>query len=67
MLISSFIYVVIQQRLLFLVFAIFNLIAAIIYSIYFFLTRKKSSSKTMIKPDNNVVIDTGKWIFFDKI
>jgi hypothetical protein len=63
MLISSFIYVVIQQRLLFLVFAIFNLIAAIIYSIYFFLTREKSSSKTMIKPDNNVVIDTGKWIF----
>jgi hypothetical protein len=63
LLISSYIYIVIQQRLLFLVFCIFNITAAVIYSIYFFLTRNKSSSPTIIvlKTDG-IVAQTGNLI-----
>lgn len=43
MLVASFIYIVIEQRLLFLVCALFNLFAALIYSIYFFFTRNKTT------------------------
>jgi len=64
MLVSSFIYIVIQQRLLFLVFAILNIIAAFIYSIYFFLTRENALSKSlMISSNNDVMIPTGKYIY----
>ncbi|CAF3227411.1 unnamed protein product [Rotaria socialis] len=57
LLVSSYIYIVVNQRLLFLVFAILNLVAAILYSIYFLLTRKKTSSKnaTVSATTNDVV------------
>lgn len=47
LLVSSFIYIVIDQRLLFLVFALFNLIAAFIYSIYFLFTRTKRTNPNL--------------------
>ncbi|CAF4513108.1 unnamed protein product [Rotaria socialis] len=53
LLVSSFIYIVLQQRLLFLVFAILNIIAASIYSIYFLLTRKKSTNTNVTVSNNN--------------
>ncbi|UJR36825.1 hypothetical protein I4U23_029538 [Adineta vaga] len=56
LLISSFIYIVVQQRLLFLIFAIINLIAAIIYSIYFFLTRQSSGKNVSTSKNDNTVI-----------
>jgi hypothetical protein len=63
LLVSSYIYIVIQQRLLFLVFSIFNIIAAIIYSIYFLLTREKSSRQNAITSDaNESVLKTGNFI-----
>ncbi|CAF4668761.1 unnamed protein product [Rotaria magnacalcarata] len=51
LLVSSYIYIVVNQRLLFLVFAILNLVAAILYSIYFLLTRKKTSSKNVTESE----------------
>jgi hypothetical protein len=63
MLVSSYIYIVIQQRLLFFVFAIINIIAMIIYSIYFFLTRTKSSKKDVsILNNHDPVIEAGRCI-----
>lgn len=47
------IYIVIEQRLLFLVFMIFNLSTALVYSLYFFLKWKKSSSKSTNSSNNN--------------
>ncbi|CAF1094125.1 unnamed protein product [Adineta ricciae] len=43
---SSFIYTLLEQRLLFLVFAIFNVICAIIFGLYFLVTRKRSNGQT---------------------
>jgi len=64
MLVASFIYIVIQQRLLFLVFAILNIIAAIIYSIYFLLTREKSSGiKVNLSNKDDTIIATGNFIY----
>jgi hypothetical protein len=64
MLVASFIYIVIQQRLLFLVFGIFNIIAAIIYSIYFLLTREKTSSKKVnISNKDDTLIAIGNFIY----
>jgi hypothetical protein len=64
MLVASFIYIVIQQRLLFLVFTILNIIAAIIYSIYFLLTRKKPSSKHVsISNNDDILITAGNFIY----
>ncbi|CAF1253487.1 unnamed protein product [Rotaria sordida] len=48
---ASFIYTFTQQPLLFLIFALFNLIAAVIYSLYFILHRQ--SSKKSIEQTNN--------------
>ncbi len=63
MLVASYIYIVIHQRLLFLVFAILNLTAAIIYSIYFLITRGKSSSKSVTQAHKNgLVIEAGNVI-----
>lgn len=67
MLVASYIYIVIQQRLLFLVFAILNIIAAVIYSIYFLLTRKKPSSNNVtISNTNDLSIPTGSFLFIKK-
>ncbi len=63
MLVSSFIYIVIQQRLLFFVFAILNVIATIIYSIYFWLTRTSTSKKNVIILNNHdLAIEAGRFI-----
>ena len=63
MLVSSFIYIVIQQRLLFLVFAILNVIAMIIYSIYFFFTRTKTSKENVCVLNNHdSMIEAGRRI-----
>jgi len=59
LLIASFIYTLIQQRVLFLIISIFNLIAAIIFSIYFLLHRQYSK-KSIEKNDNNAV-EYGKY------
>jgi hypothetical protein len=64
MLVSSFIYIIIQQRLLFLVFAILNLVAAIIYSIYFLLTRTKTSRKNLTV--SNDAIEAGSLVYLIK-
>ncbi|CAF3505967.1 unnamed protein product [Rotaria socialis] len=53
LLISSLIYIVFQERLLFLVFMILNIIAAIIYSIYFLLKWRKSSHKSLTSSNND--------------
>ena len=64
LLVSSYIYIAIQQRLLFLVFSILNIIAAIFYSIYFLLTHKKSSIKNVIvSTNNNNVTEEGNFIY----
>jgi hypothetical protein len=65
---SSFIYNRLQSRLLFLIFALCNVIAAIVYGIYF-LVCKKTSQKSMQSNTNphipKIVIDSGKSrIFF---
>ncbi|CAF1292604.1 unnamed protein product [Rotaria sp. Silwood1] len=56
LLVSSYIYIAIQQRLLFLVFSILNIIAAIFYSIYFLLTYNKSAIKTVAVTNNNEIV-----------
>ncbi|UJR09330.1 hypothetical protein I4U23_013573 [Adineta vaga] len=43
---SSFIYTRLEQRLLFLIFAIFNLICAVLYGLYFIVSRKQSNEQT---------------------
>jgi len=48
---SSFIYRLSDKRTLFLVIAIFNLVAAVIFSIYFLITRQKTGTKNR-KPRN---------------
>ncbi|CAF2974102.1 unnamed protein product [Rotaria sp. Silwood2] len=50
----SFIYTRLQSRLLFLVFAIFDAIAAIIYSIYFFLRAKFGKKSNQLNNNMNI-------------
>lgn len=64
---SSFIYTRLQSRLLFFIFALFNIIAAILYGIYFFFHREKPSKSQRLTISSNIpkiVIDPGKFIFF---
>lgn len=60
LLVSSYIYIVIQQRLLFLVFAILNLLAAISYSIYFLLARQPASKTLAVRGD---AFEAGNFIY----
>ncbi|CAF1240249.1 unnamed protein product [Adineta steineri] len=58
LLVSSVIYIFIEERLLFLVFGILNMIAAIIYSIYFLLSKKSAGKNmTLSSTNNNVVLE----------
>ncbi len=59
--IASFIYTSFEQRVLFLVIAIFNLIVAIIYSIYFILTRSRSQDS--FEKNDQIVVEDGKHLF----
>lgn len=59
MLVASYIYIIIQQRLLFLVFAILNIVAAIIYSIYFLIRKKSSKQNVTVSNTNDISIPTG--------
>ncbi len=64
---SSLIYTRLQPRLLFLIFALFNTIAAIFYSLYFFLKKKQSKKPSRSNNNTNVpkiVIDSGKFLNF---
>ncbi|CAF3552107.1 unnamed protein product [Rotaria sp. Silwood1] len=57
----SFIYTSLQSRLLFLVFAVFDAVAAIIYSIYFMLRTKVLKKSTQLNNNMNIpriVIDS---------
>jgi len=58
---SSFIYTLLQPRLLFLIFALFNAVAAIVYSLYFLLCKKYSQKPIRSNFNTNVptiVIDS---------
>ncbi|CAF1447312.1 unnamed protein product [Adineta steineri] len=57
LIISSFIYTTLEQRLLFLIFAIFNLICAIIYGIYFLISRK-NSNKSIEYNTSNIIVES---------
>ena len=59
LLVSSFIYIVIEQRLLFLVFTILNVIGAILYSIYFLLSMKFSKQNVTVLNKTDVVPEEG--------
>lgn len=63
LLIASFIYTMIEQRTLFLIVCIFNLIAAAIFSLYFLLTRQRDSTKIV----NVKSIEDGKDYFLSFI
>lgn len=56
LLIASFIYTMIEQRSLFLIVCIFNLIAAAIFSLYFLLTRSRDPTKNI----DSISIENGK-------
>ncbi|CAF1611547.1 unnamed protein product [Adineta ricciae] len=56
LLVSSFIYIVIHQRLLFLVFATINLLAVIIYSIYFCFTRQTANENLSVEANANIIM-----------
>lgn len=59
---ASFIYTRLQSRMLFLIFALFNLVAAVFYGIYFLLHRnrlEKSPRATVNSNIPKIVIDSG--------
>ena len=61
LIVSSFIYTLLEQRVLFLVFAIFNVICAIIFALYFLITRKRSNGQTdLAKPP----VDPGRSLVY---
>ena len=62
LIVSSFIYIRLQSRLLFLVFALCNVVAAIVYGIYFLCNKNsKNSLRTNTNPHiPKIVIDSGK-------
>ncbi len=59
LLIASFIYTLIKPRVLFLIIAIFNLIAAIIFSLYFILNRERS--KKSIEKNQTIMNESGNY------
>ena len=63
LIVSSFIYTRLQSRTLFLFFACFNATAAIIYSLIFFVLKKRSEKNLRSNHNTNVpkiVIDPGE-------
>lgn len=63
LIVSSFIYTHYESRRLFLVYAIYNTVAAALYSIYFLLTRAKSDKPKRTPRNTNVptiVIESGR-------
>ena len=63
LLIASFIYTLIEQRSLFLIISIFNLIAAVIFSLYFLGTRQRHSKENK---DSVISIEDGKYLLDDR-
>ncbi|CAF1435239.1 unnamed protein product [Adineta steineri] len=57
LIVSLFIYKSLEHRLLFLIFAIFNLICAIIYGIYFLISRK-NSNKSIEHNTSNIIVES---------
>ncbi len=60
--IASFIYTTFEQRQLFLAFSLFNLTAAVLYSIYFIATRPRPNEKK-----EKAIIEDGKDLFLKLI
>jgi hypothetical protein len=64
LLLGSYIYIVIQQRLLFLLCAILNIIAAVVYSIYFLLRKEKPAGRNRTLSNNiDVALEAGNSIY----